>query len=202
MNKYKRRNYLIDKSFQLRYMAMVAIFMVFISIGTGCLIYFTTWITLIEKLGDKAPLDIVFADLNKIILVRIVLLVLASICLSAIITMFIVHRVAGPLFRVKLTMRQIGKGIIPAGKVKFRTRDELQDLAEAVNEAVCKIEEVREKNLKVIEEASGYAERLINLLRFGLGPEVQKPREELELLKESLEKFEIFQKELNEKESG
>lgn len=202
MNKYKRRNYLIDKSFQLRYMAMVAIFMVFISIGAGCLIYFTTWITLIEKLGDKAPLDIVFADLNKIILVRIVLLVLASICLSAIITMFIVHRVAGPLFRVKLTMRQIGKGVIPAGKVKFRTRDELQDLAEAVNEAVCKIEEVREKNLKVIEEASGYAERLINLLRFGLGPEVQKPREELELLKESLEKFEIFQKELNEKESG
>jgi hypothetical protein len=67
MNKYKRRNYLIDKSLQLRYMAMVAIFMVFISIGTGCLIYFTTWITLIEKLGDKAPLDIVFADLNKII---------------------------------------------------------------------------------------------------------------------------------------
>lgn len=202
MNKYKRRNYLIDKSFQLRYMAMVAIFMVFISIGAGCLIYFTTWITLIEKLGDKAPLDIVFADLNKIILVRIVLLVLASICLSAIITMFIVHRVAGPLFRVKLTMRQIGKGVIPAGKVKFRTRDELQDLAEAVNEAVCKIEEVREKNLKVIEEASGYAERLIGLLKFGLGPEVQKPREELELLKESLEKFEIFQKELNEKESG
>jgi HAMP domain-containing protein len=196
MNKYKRRNYLIDRSLQLRYMAMVVIFMVFISVGTGCLIYFTTWTTLVDKIGDKARLDTVFTDLNEIILIRIVLLAFASICLGAIITMFVVHRVAGPLFRVKLTMHQIGKGIIP-GKTRFRDKDELQDLAGAIDEAVCKIGEVSEKNLKVIEEASGCAERLVELLR--LGSEMQKPKEELELLKKSLEKFETFQKEPNEK---
>ncbi len=196
MKKGRRRSYLVDRSLQLRYMGMVAILMVIISIITGWVIYATTWITLIDKLKDKVLLDEVFIDLNKTILIKTSLLVLVGTTMGALVTMFVIHRVAGPLLRVKEIMREIAKGIVPQ-RVKFRRRDEFQDLASAMDEAICKIGEDSEKNLKVIKEASACVGRGIKWLN-SEEPEVQRLKEELEHLRKCLERFEIFQKQLSE----
>jgi len=196
MKKDRRRSHLVDRSLQLRYMGMGAILMVIISIITGWVIYATTWITLIDKLKDKVLLEEVFIDLNKSILIRTSLLVLVGTTMGALVTMFVVHRVAGPLSRVKEIMREIAKGIVPQ-RVKFRRGDEFQDLAKAVDEAICKIGENSEKNLKVIKEASACVGRGIEWLN-SKEPEVQRLKEELEHLRKCLERFEIFQKQLSE----
>lgn len=196
MKKRRRRSYLVDRSLQLRYMGMVAILMVIISIMTGWVIYATTWITLIDELKDKVQLGEVFIDLNKTILIKTSLLVLVGTCLGALVTMYVVRRVAGPLLRVKEIMSEIAKGIVPQ-RVKFRRGDEFQDLARAVDEAICKIGEDREKNLKVIKEASACVGRGIEWLN-SKEPEVQRLKEELEHLRKCLERFEIFQKQLSE----
>ena len=192
MKKYRRRNYLINKNLQLRYMGMVAGLMVVISIGAGLLVYSTTWTVLIDRLGDKVVLDEVFVDLNRIVLIRASLLILASMCLVAVITMFIIHRIAGPLFRVKHIMRQIEEGILPQ-RVKFREGDELQDVAVAIDQAMCKIGEINERNLKVVEEASACVERVIEQLESG-ETGIRKPKEELQVLRKCLAEFEMFQK--------
>ena len=201
MNKYKRRSYLIDKSLQLRYVGMIVILMVAVSVGTGWVMYSTTWTMLLDRLKGVTELDKLIIELNRAVLIRTSLLVLASICFAAVVTVFIVHRVAGPLFRVKRVMHQIAKGVVPQ-RVKFREGDELQDVAVAIDEAVCRIGEVSEKNLKIIKDASTCVERAIEQL----GPSVPAPgqphtrelKEELEHLKVSLREFEIFQKEPNE----
>lgn len=192
MKKYRRRNYLINKNLQLRYMGMVAGLMVVISIGAGLLVYSTTWTVLIDRLGGKVVLDEVFVDLNRIVLIRASLLILASMCLVAVITMFIIHRIAGPLFRVKRIMRQIEEGILPQ-RVKFREGDELQDVAAAIDQAMCKIGEINERNLKVVEEASACVERVIEQLESG-ETEIRKPKEELQVLRKCLAEFEMLQK--------
>ena len=196
MKKYKRRNYLINKSVQLRYMAMVGILMVLISIATGWSIYYTTWTLLLDRLEGIVTLDKLIIDLNRIILTKIIFLVPVSICLGGLITMFIVHRIVGPLFRVDRTMHQIAGGIIPR-PIKFRSGDELKDLAESVNAAAGKIGEVSEKNKTTIEKASGHAERAMEFLKSSESD--GKAREELEHLKKSLEEFETFQKEESDK---
>ena len=192
MEKYRRRKYLINKSLQLRYMAMVGIFMLIISIATGWAIYYTIWVTLIDRLEGETMLDEIFIDLNRIVLTRTSLLVFAGICIGAVVTMFILHRIAGPLSRVRYIMDQIGNGIVPH-RVRFRREDEFQEIAEAMDEAVCKIGEVSEKNLRVIKEASACVTRGIGWLK-GEEPEVQRLKEELDHLKKCLEEFEIFRK--------
>ncbi len=195
MEKYKRRQYLINKSLQLRYMAMVGILMIIISIATGWSIYYTTWTILLDRLEGIVTLDKLMIQLNRIILTRTICLVLVSICLGGLVTMFIIHRIVGPLFRVNHIMHQIGNGIIPRA-IKFRSGDELKELAEEINAATGKILEVSEKNKTIIEKASGYAERAMEFLKSSESD--GKTREELEHLKKCLEEFETFQKEESE----
>ncbi len=198
MNKYKRRNYLINKSLQLRYIGMVVVLMIIISIATGWVIYSTTWITLIDELeGKEIMLDKVFMDLNNLLLVRISLLILVGACLAAIIVMFVVHRVAGPLFRVKHIMRLIGEGITP-GKIRFRKKDELKDLAEAINEAISKITELREKNSEVVTNAKTCLKRAMEYLN-KKPPETGKAMQEIESVERDIEEFEIFKPEIDQK---
>ena len=95
-------------------------------------------------------------------------------------------------FRVKCIMRQIEEGILPQ-RVKFREGDELQDLAAAIDQAMCKIGEINERNLKVVEEASACVERVIGQLESD-ETGIRKPKEELQVLRKCLAEFEIFQK--------
>lgn len=194
MKKYKRRNYLIDKSFQMRYVGMIVILMVAVSVGTGWVMYSTTWTMLLDRLKGVTELDKLIIELNKAVLIRTSLLIVASVCLAAVLTVFIVHRVAGPLFRVKRVMHQIANGMVPQ-RVKFREGDELQDVAVAIDEAVCRIGELSEKNLKIIKDASACVERAIERLSPAELPHTRELKEELEHLKVSLREFEIFQKE-------
>ena len=114
----------------------------------------------------------------------------------AIMTMFVVHRITGPLSRVREIMHEIGKGFIPP-RVKFRKGDEFQDIAEAMDRAVTRIEEDTGNNLKVIKEASDCLRRGSEWLN-SEKPQVQRLKEELEHLRKCLERFKIFQKQLGE----
>ena len=191
MIKRRRKRYLINKSLQLRYMGMVVVLMAIISVATGWVIYSTTWMTLIDKLeGKEVMLDKIFMDLNNLLLTRISLLILIGVCLGAIIVMFIVHRIAGPLFRVERIMRTIGKGIIPE-KVKFRKLDELKDLAEAINETISKITEVREKNSQVADNIETCLKKALEYLK-STPPKTDKAIEEVESAGRDIEGFEIF----------
>lgn len=150
MKRKRRRIFLVNKSLQLRYMAMVAIMMTAISIITGWAIYATTWMTLLDRCKNQvAMIDKIFLDINNLLFIRISLLILSGACIGVIIIMFMVHRIAGPLFRIKKILEIIGNGIIPP-KVQFRKKDELKDIADTINEVISKISELQEKNSNTI----------------------------------------------------
>ncbi len=132
MKKFRRRRYLINKSFQPRNMAMAAILIFLVSILTGWVVYSSILNTLIEKITSEPELDIMLLEVNKILLARISSVIFAGMCVSAILAMFNSHRTAGPVFRIRKTLVDMAGGVLP-DKIKLREKDEFKELAETVN---------------------------------------------------------------------
>lgn len=179
-------------------MGMVAILMIIISIATAWVMYSTTWTELIDRFEGKGiMLDEIFMELNNVLLARISLLILACVCFGAIIVMFIVHRVAGPLFRVQCIMNLIAKGIIPE-RIRFRRKDELHYLGETISEAISRIREFQEKNSEGVANAESSLKRAAEYLRKQT-PETDKAIEEIESAGRDIDGFEMFKREAAQK---
>ncbi len=58
---------------------------------------------------------------------------LAGLVISAVLALFFTHRIAGPLYRLNLTLRSVGKGDLDH-RVKFRKGDEMKDVEAAAEE--------------------------------------------------------------------
>ena len=178
MKKWRRKKYLINRSIQFRYMGMIAIFVVFFSAITGWSIYLTTWITIIERIRGEPRLHQILDELFRILLFRSLIVIVAGICVAFIITLFISHRIAGPMFRMRRTLDELGRGVIPR-KVTLRKKDEFKELSEALNSVIAKAEEMTEANKEIKRNILKYAEKT---------PE----------LKEEIEKMQLFEQENTE----
>ena len=193
MTRRRRKIFLVNKSLQVRYMAMVAIMMIAISIITGWAIYATTWMTLLDRCNNQiAMIDKIFLDLNNLLFIRISLLILSGVCIGVIIIMFMVHRIAGPLYRVKKVLGVIGDGIIP-GEVRFRHKDELKYIADGINKVTGKISELQEKNLNTIEKAKTCLKRAEECMK-NSPPQTDRATKEIASALKSLTDIQTFKK--------
>jgi methyl-accepting chemotaxis protein len=130
MNFHKRRNYFVEKIFQTKYMLMtVALLLVYSFIFIA--IIFTPYVltlnfdtTLMER-----------TDAAKAILLlhgRIWPWVGGVVIFFAIVSIFISHNVAGPLFRMKRSIAQVADGDLSI-VIRLRKWDDLHDFAEQIN---------------------------------------------------------------------
>jgi len=199
--KRKRRNYFVDRDFQGRQMAMTMVLMLIISLATGWIVWATTYTVIIEEIGDRVRVDELLLNLGGILLARVSLTIVAIACLATVAVMFVMHRIAGPLYRVRRQMREIAEGKIPVS-VKFRSRDEFQDLSRALDAAVNKMAEMCRENTGLREECIVSLAKAKTLLGSGDAqiPEVKKEMEKMQLCLEKLKLLEIPGK--GEKESG
>ncbi len=154
--KYRRRKYLINRSVQPRYMCMVALFICIISLITGWTVYSNTWYMITERIQGEPELAHILADLNQMLFTRIALVILAGVCVAVVITMFISHRVAGPIFRINKTLEELGEGTLPR-KIKLRQRDEFKELSSAVNSVIEKAEEINRANRAAAESLKKFS---------------------------------------------
>ena len=131
-----RRTYINEKKFQYALigysilMAGAVIFSLFIGINT----FFTRSSEQAQALGLMS--DHVFFDfINrqekavKLLFTANAVIIFGFMSLFA---LFLSHRVAGPLSRVKLTLQKMAQGEDP-GKVSFRRNDYFQELADLLN---------------------------------------------------------------------
>lgn len=136
MTKYKRHTYLIKTGLQLRYMGILVVCMLTVAFGVGWIIYHTTWsqIALTPDLSlDK--LYLIFENVNH----QLVWWVLAFVVIIGFISVFVSHKIAGPVYRLEETTKLIAAGDL-THKVHLRQGDELGDLQDAFNtmsESLC-----------------------------------------------------------------
>lgn len=138
MSKHRRRTYLIKTGLQLRYMGIIISTMLMVAFGVGWTIYHTSWSRIantqdltIDKLAD------IFDSVNS----TLVRWIFVFVFVIAILSIFVSHKIAGPVFRLEETTRVIASGDLTC-KIHLRHGDELQDLQEAFNkmsESLCKM---------------------------------------------------------------
>jgi methyl-accepting chemotaxis protein len=131
MNIQKRRIYYIEKKFQTKYI-LLTIFLLLTYTFAFTIIIFSPYIFTLYfdfySLSEKAEAAKTLLILHNTVWPGIAGIILLFGALS----IFITHKIAGPLYRLKKTISEITKGNLDV-KVRLRKRDDLKDLAEHVN---------------------------------------------------------------------
>jgi methyl-accepting chemotaxis protein len=131
MNFQKRRTYYIEKKFQTKYI-LLTIFLLLTYTFAFIIIIFSPYILTLYfdfySLSEKAEAARTLLLLHAKVWPGIAGIILLFGALS----IFITHKIAGPLYRLKKTISEITKGNLDV-KVRLRKRDDLKDLAEHVN---------------------------------------------------------------------
>lgn len=122
---FKRRTVLVKKSLQIKVLALVFLSVLFAFLLIGGELYYTLARTV---LLDNPALQETFSKIHQVLLVK-VLLYLGIIFL---ISLFISHRMAGPIYRFEQSARALSEGDL-THRVVLRTGDELLELQEEFN---------------------------------------------------------------------
>ena len=128
---YKRRQYLVDRAYQLRF--VTRLFLILLAIAaTTCLVSSgLLWRNMYAPHPEASPALITAA------LIAVSLTILVELLIAVPIVFFFgirhTHRVVGPLQRIKHTLEAIGAGDF-SQRLTLRDGDVLQDLAKAINE--------------------------------------------------------------------
>lgn len=156
MAKKRRRTYLIKTGLQLKYMGLIVTIMLMVSFGVGYFIYHTSWSQIIntpdlslDQLAD------IFDTINMILIRWIVLFVL----LIALLSIFISHKIAGPVYRLEETTKLIASGDL-THQVNLRHGDELVDLRDAFNMMTESLRKMVLKDREIIKRLTTSTETL------------------------------------------
>lgn len=159
--KHRRRVYLIKTGLQLRYMGIIVTTMLMVAFGIGWMIYYTSW----NRISNTPDLTIdklatIFDEVNSILLRYIPLFILVIASLS----IFVSHKIAGPVYRLERTTRLIASGDL-THSVKLRHGDELKDLQDAFNKMSASLRKMVAKDREVIARLIQAGNRLNDSLK-------------------------------------
>lgn len=196
MNFQKRRNYFIEKQFQTKYILLTMLLLLTYTFFFIIIIFAPYMLTLYfdYPLAERT-------DAAKAILLlhsTIWPWVGGVILFFGAVSIFVSHKVAGPLFRLKKSLAQVTQGDLNV-VIKLRKWDDLKDLAEHVNVL---IEELRTFVANLRNDYSLLSEYILELereidakiLTEETGREIiRKVQESRKNIEEALKKFNLPQ---------
>ena len=173
-------NYLVDKRFQLKYTAFLVAVTLSLSVVLGVFLWGTSRqlvaeskkVTDVVKMSAKNDPD--YADnpeLTKAItdsgvesdklvirqqramMVGVVGGLGVLVVLMAILGIYVTHKVAGPVYKMKLLLRQVGSGKLNFWTGTLRKGDELQDFFEEFQDMVEKLKARQAEEVAALERA-------------------------------------------------
>ena len=138
-----RKQYLINRRFQLQWMGKIFLLMTAVSIIVGWTIYYAVWdatTTQLKGLVAQAVLTQsqvlpISSTIKSSIALGLITRGLILVFILAVLSVFLTHRIAGPIYKIKKTIRLIYDGR-SSERVVLRDHDEFQDLAEEVNHLI------------------------------------------------------------------
>ncbi len=155
MRGYRRKQYLIQKGLQLKYAGIILLGRLIVCLVAGWTTYATTWeIVSREFSGEtQAKLSAISDRITIVLLYRS----LIATAVISFLSIFISHKIAGPLYRLEEIAREISFGNL-ALHVRLRKKDGLKGLAEAIDIITLNLSHL-------IKRAQGVAGRLSELIR-------------------------------------
>jgi len=159
MAQYRRRIFLINKPFQFRFSLYVCSWLFAISFVYPLIVYnlfeyFAHYLTL----DPNGPTLESIKALRKDIIWLLVFFQCAFVGLTFLVSIFMSHRIAGPLHKLKLFFKQNGNGKL-SPNVHFRGSDHFKDVAQEYNDMLGAIRtdlsKVHSKVLTSVNELDG-----------------------------------------------
>jgi len=156
----KRHIYFIEKSFQARFIMK---FCGLVALGglltIGLLYLWAEKATTVSIVNSRVVVNTA-ADFILPLLIQTVIIVTMIVAIATIlVTLFVSHKIAGPLYRFKKVMEAMGEGDF-LSRVSIRKGDQLQDLAKIFDDMITK-NRVKIKALKA--DLGVFREKLENI---------------------------------------
>ncbi len=162
---YKRSTFLIDPRFQLRFSIVISLMFIL-----GSLIYAFVVYDFISDLGNQYALTKLgvgeAAKSFLIFLIPFQFLLTSLVILTAI---FLTHKVAGPLYKLKNHLLHIREGD-PISPLEFRTGDNFLDVADEVSLFLEWVTANQDADFKYVSEVAAYIDNLAMVI-----PDDKKP---------------------------
>lgn len=130
----RRKEYFIDKEFQRNFILKFCGLVVLTSVISGVALYLflrntVTTAFVNSRLSIVSTSDYVVPSLIVSSLISVALVGIAT----AIVVMYLSHRIAGPLYNIERSIKEVGKGDLTT-KIQLRSTDEMAKLAGCINE--------------------------------------------------------------------
>lgn len=126
----KRHTLIIKKGLQAKFIFLVLTSVVLAICLIGWDLYYTFGRDIVRDLMDPGLYEL-FQETNKVLAAKLVI----YLAVVAIVTVFISHRLAGPVYRFERSARSVGAGDL-THRVHLRRGDELVDLQDEFNAMV------------------------------------------------------------------
>lgn len=149
----KRKRYVIAAKFQFRYILYILLFLYVGAAIAGYTVYYTTWVTLGDKLANVYPrgrLIYIFRDANITLLIRLLFISPIFVVIGIILS----HRIAGPIYRIGKYVDSLLQGEYTHG-LTLRKKDEFKPLAQKMSELCYKLRDDRIKRETLSEQIMG-----------------------------------------------
>lgn len=159
----RRRKYLIKRGLQFRYIGAILVTVFIVALICVTTTYYSLLVLFGEKLANVYPqgrLMVTLKQVNLIVLSRILIL----LPFVAVAGLLLSHRIAGPVFRIEKVLKEIGDGNFDI-QVHLRKRDELKDVAAAINQMNLNLKERKLKEEGILHKISDTSKRIKELLK-------------------------------------
>jgi len=143
---YKRSQLLINKRFQLKFAFFVCSWIFALSMIYPIIIYnvFEYFLNSIGAVNPGSALSLEkIKGIENQVLMLLGVLQLLFLAITFLLSVFLSHRIAGPLFKLRRAMDEVGRGNLDQ-RIAFRKKDHFIELQEAFNEMIQSIS-VRQK---------------------------------------------------------
>lgn len=153
---YKRRQFFIKKGFQFRFILWFCLLVLLGGmLSTGLILYFTQGnLTSLFSNSRLVVTDTAIFILPAVIYTNMITILIISLSLM-VVTLFVSHKIAGPLFRLEQDINVIAKGDLTF-TVRLRKGDQLRELSADINEMTASL------NTKVAAIQSGVERVMIS----------------------------------------
>ena len=136
---YSRRNYYIDKDFQTKFILKFCGLVALGAVMTMLLLYWLAHRATTVSIVSSRVTVMTTADFLVPLMIQTVIIVtvLVSIAAAAV-TLFVSHKIAGPLFRFKQTFKELAGGNF-SNQVRLRKGDQLIEVAGDFNHMIASV---------------------------------------------------------------
>ena len=177
--KFQRRTVLVKRHLQVKYALVVFSAVVFTAMIVGGDVYYTMARFVKEADPSLMPL---LAEAMKLDLVKL-LIFLGIMC---IVTIFVSHRWAGPIYRFERSAQILSTGDL-THRVSLRTGDDLMELQDEFNAMITSLQRLVQKDRTLAQRLEARLGEAVQRLPDSAGPEdVKRLKDELLALKGEL----------------